>query len=123
MLAKDRRFTMAAVVALGLGIGVNNSVFAIIDATLFRDAPFDRGDQLLSVHVVDSRGQGSISLPELRDLQESTRAFQALAASTGAMVNLSDPERRPNACAAPMSPPTLAAVTNRSRSGTGFPCR
>ena len=95
MLAKDRRFTMAAVVALGLGIGVNNSVFAIIDATLFRDAPFDRGDQLLSVHVVDSRGQGSISLPELRDLQESTRAFQALAASTGAMVNLSDPDKAP----------------------------
>ena len=95
ILAKDRRFTMAAVVALGLGIGVNNSVFAIIDATLFRDAPFDRGDQLLSVDVVDSRGQGSISLPELRDLQESTRAFQALAASTGAMVNLSDPDKAP----------------------------
>ena len=95
MLAKDRRFTLAAVVALGLGIGVNNSVFAIIDATLFRDAPFDRADQLLLVRVQTARGQESLSLPELRDLQESARTFQALAGSTGGPVNVSDADKAP----------------------------
>ena len=29
LLAKDRRFTIAAVVALGLGIGVTTTVFAL----------------------------------------------------------------------------------------------
>ena len=95
MLAKDRRFTLAAVVALGLGIGVNNSVFAIIDATLFRDAPFDRADQLLLVRVQNPRGQQPLSLPELRDLQESARTFQALAGSTGGPVNVSDADKAP----------------------------
>ncbi len=34
MLLKDRRFTAAAVIALALGIAVNNSVFTIVNAAL-----------------------------------------------------------------------------------------
>ena len=41
MLVKDRRFTVAAVAALALGIGVNASVFAVINAALLKDMPFD----------------------------------------------------------------------------------
>ncbi len=42
MLIKDRRFTIASIVALGLGIGVNSSVFTIMNAALFRPLPFAR---------------------------------------------------------------------------------
>ena len=35
-LARDWRFTAAAVLILGLGIGANTAVFSLIDATLFR---------------------------------------------------------------------------------------
>ena len=38
MLVKDRRFTIAAIVALALGIGVNNSVFAIFNASAIKSA-------------------------------------------------------------------------------------
>lgn len=41
MLGKDRRFTAAAVLALGLGIGVNHSVFTVINAVVWKDLPFD----------------------------------------------------------------------------------
>ncbi len=90
MLAKDRRFTIAAVVALGLGIGVNNSVFAIVNATLLRDVPFEEGHRLLRVRTIDARGQeAGFSWPDLRDFQESTKAFSGLAADTGALMNVS----------------------------------
>src|SRR6266498_3252655 len=39
LLGKDRRFTLAAVIALALGIGANNTVFTFIYAALFRDLP------------------------------------------------------------------------------------
>jgi putative ABC transport system permease protein len=91
MLAKDRRFTLAAVVALGLGIGVNNSVFAIINATLIREVPFERADRLLALRTVDGRGQeAGVSLSDFRDWQASTRTFEDLAATTETAMNVSD---------------------------------
>ena len=56
MLVKDRRFTLAASIALALGIGVNNSVFTIINAALFRELPFDESDRLIAVRLADARG-------------------------------------------------------------------
>src|SRR2546422_3537355 len=41
LLAKDRRFTLAAVAALALGIGANTTVFTFINTALFKDLPFD----------------------------------------------------------------------------------
>src|SRR6059036_3301365 len=46
LLAKDRRFTLAATVALALGIGANTTVFTIVNGTLLRALPFDNPDTL-----------------------------------------------------------------------------
>ena len=67
MLVKDRRFTIAAIVALALGIGVNNSVFAIFNASAIKDVPFDEPERLTSIRTVDTRGrEGGLSLPNSR---------------------------------------------------------
>lgn len=96
MLTKDRRFTLAAVVALGLGVGLNNSVFAIINATLIRDVPFDRADQLLRIQGVEARGEDrGLSLLDLQYLQQSARTFEGLRAETAAAMNVSDESRAP----------------------------
>ena len=57
MLAKDRRFTLAAVIALGLGIGINNSVFTIMNTALFRELPFEDAHRLVEARLVDARGR------------------------------------------------------------------
>ena len=48
MLLKDPWFTIVAATALGLGIGVNTTVFTFVNAVLIRGLPFDqpRGDRL-----------------------------------------------------------------------------
>ena len=57
LLAKDRRFTVAVVLALGLGIGVNNSVFTVINTALIREVPFDRPERLLDLGVINRDGR------------------------------------------------------------------
>jgi putative ABC transport system permease protein len=91
MLAKDRRFTIAAVVALALGVGLNNSVFAIIDITLIRDVPFQRGDRLVRIQSVDARGEDlGISRADLQNLQQFTSGFEGLAAEAPGVMSVSD---------------------------------
>jgi putative ABC transport system permease protein len=95
VLAKDRRFTVAAVLALALAIGVNNSVFALINTAVLRELPFERADRLVSAGVSTGRGLGPVSYPDFRDWRAGTRAFEELAAAVTSVMNLSEPDRLP----------------------------
>jgi predicted permease len=103
LLAKDRRFTLAAIVALGLGIGLNTSVFAIMNAAFLRDLPFDEPSRLIAIQFRDARrvtpGRDralsaddvvvAVSYPDFRDLREQTSTFEGLAAHTTGVMNVS----------------------------------
>ena len=84
LLIKDRRFTIAAVLALGLGIAVNNSVFTLVNTALIRDLPFERPDELVTVRSVTNQGAGrrGMAVRELEEYRTAT-TFADLAASVG----------------------------------------
>jgi putative ABC transport system permease protein len=89
-LVKDRRFTLAAVAALALGIGVNASVFTVIHGALLDDMPFDEGDRLVAVDMLNAQGRDQgIPYLDLRDYADAARAFDGLAASASGMVTIS----------------------------------
>lgn len=90
MLAKDRRFTIAAVVALGLGIGLNSSVFAFINVAMFKELPFSSPDRLVSLNLRDARGNGSVAPLDYLDWQATALSFDGLAAWAGTSLNLSE---------------------------------
>ena len=95
-LAADLRFTIAAVVALGLGIGANVMVFTFINSLLFREVPFDHSEQLVWLQSRDSRGRGAgVSYLEFEGLRASLRTFEGLSATAGSPLNLSDEDRPP----------------------------
>jgi putative ABC transport system permease protein len=56
MLMKNSGFTLAAVLCLGLGIGVNTAIFSIVDALLFRPLPVPQADQLVALRRDDKVG-------------------------------------------------------------------
>ena len=96
LLAKDRRFTLAAVIALGLGIGVTTSVFALVNAAMIRDVPFDEPDRLVGVRTRDARGEErGVSYADFRDWRDSATAFDGLSAEAGGDMNVSEEVRPP----------------------------
>jgi predicted permease len=99
MLVKDPWFTLVAVLALALGIGVNSTVFTFVNAVLLRGLPFPNADQIVhlnSRHTAEGDSQG-VSYPDFQDWRANARTFSSLAAYQQTTMNISDsghpPER------------------------------
>ena len=56
LLLKDHRFTLPAVIALALGIGMNGTMFTIVNA-MIRGLPIDRPELIMSIHARDGAGR------------------------------------------------------------------
>ena len=95
--AQGPGFTLAAVASLGLGIGFNTSIFAVLDAVLLRPLPVAEPHRLVDIYTSGTDGDtyATNSLPDLIDFRDQTRAqvfedvagytpmFTPLAASPG----------------------------------------
>ena len=74
-------FTTVAAITLALGIGANSAMFALADATLLRPLPYPQPDRLVMVWTRHpSVPRGGVSPTDLRDWDEQSRTFEALAA-------------------------------------------
>jgi hypothetical protein len=56
LLARSPGFTLAAVLALALGIAVNSMAFTVYNATLFKSLPFENPAQIVHIHIRSTRG-------------------------------------------------------------------
>src|SRR3982074_1583578 len=74
MLRKNPGFTAIAVLTLGLGIGLNSSIFTLFDALTLRPLPIRDSTAVVNVyqHIQDQTGSyRSFSYPEFVALRES----------------------------------------------------
>jgi predicted permease len=103
LLARSPGFTIAAVITLGLGVGVNASLFSLIDAIGIRTLPVKDSASLVSIYQqyrgqVHARGvYGSpyyLSYPEYANYRDRNSTFSGLAAyaETGLALGGADPQ-------------------------------
>jgi predicted permease len=93
-LAKAPAFTAIALVTLALGIGVNTSMFSLLEALLLRAAPFPRSTELHQI-IADTR-QGpryQHSEVETREIRERTSSFSAVTTLRYNQTALAEPGR------------------------------
>ncbi|AOS45539.1 Macrolide export ATP-binding/permease protein MacB [Lacunisphaera limnophila] len=82
-LLKSPGFTLIALVTLALGIGVNTSMFSLIDALLFSNAPFPAAERIVMLQRTTRAGdENDFSYLEQREVREKTTAFSALSSFT-----------------------------------------
>ena len=93
-------FSAAIIVTLALGIGVNTTVFSLVNAVLFKPLPFPGGDRLVIVRATNaSRSDDfiNVSYPDIRDFREGTRSFERLEVFGRTQVTLSERGNPPEA--------------------------
>lgn len=94
-LTKRPGFTLAAVVALGLGIGANTAVFSIVNGLLFRPLPVEDPGRLvtLTARTRQARFSHGLSYPDFRDYSSMKEIFADAAVHTASTFQLTAEEQ------------------------------
>jgi putative ABC transport system permease protein len=85
-------FSSAVIAILACGIGINTTVFSLVNAVLFKPLPIPGGARLVTV-ASQRRGtdnQFPLSFPDYLDLRDQNRTFDALQALSQSPATLSD---------------------------------
>ncbi|MEQ9569056.1 MAG: ABC transporter permease [Longimicrobiales bacterium] len=84
-------FTAVAVATIALGIGVNASIFSLVNATLLRPLPVESPGELVDVYAHQSTddAHNSLSYPNFVDFRDQTETLSGMLAFTNFFANLS----------------------------------
>jgi putative ABC transport system permease protein len=91
LLVKERWFSAVAIVALSLGIGLNATVFTLVNAVLIRGLPFKDSQNLYMLGWQHKRGGSApVSYQEFKEWRDQAKVFSGLAGWTNASMTISD---------------------------------
>ncbi len=97
-LTKSRGFTAIAVACLALGIGINTTIFSVVDGVMLQPYPYQDAD---GIAVVNGRNQrlninrASLSYADYKDLRDQTSTVQSLAGFSRRSLTISDGSTEP----------------------------
>src|SRR5215831_14356900 len=81
LLRGNWAFTAAAILTLGLGIGLNTAIFSVINATLLNPLPFRDEKQLVWLQGrLLPRSNTNVSFPDLLDYRSQNTSFSQIGA-------------------------------------------
>lgn len=92
-LLHDRGVSAIVILCLSLGVGINATLFSVVDGVLIQPLPFTEPDRLVILNEHSERRgirEAGVSYPALRDFRERATTLAAIAASNGRSIALSD---------------------------------
>ena len=98
-MASHRWFSAAVIVTLALGIGVNTTVFTLVNAVLFKPVPLPNGARLVTVNGQDLTRPDNfrgISYLDYVELRQNSHCFEALEAMQGMQAIISESGNAPD---------------------------
>jgi len=93
-LLKNPSFSIIAILALALGIGVNSSIFSVVNGVLLKPLAYKDPGQLIRIwEKWGGFDQGSVSYPNFKDWRERNQSFEKMAAYRWTGFNLTGVEQ------------------------------
>ncbi|CAN5704926.1 ABC transporter permease [soil metagenome] len=100
-LRKTPGFTLLAVLTLALGIGLNTSIFSLINDLFLRALPFAEAERVVHVYATPPQNRGAewpLGAPRFMQMREGQTIFSGIAAENfgnATLTDLGDPVQMP----------------------------
>jgi putative ABC transport system permease protein len=93
----SKGFAVVSILCLGFGIGLNTTIFSIVDGVLLQPYPYDDPDRILVVGSQNPRtdGRAGLSYLDLRDWKAAGSSFTTIASVAGRSLTISDSGSEP----------------------------
>src|SRR5215218_4293530 len=91
-------FTAVAVLCLSLGIGVNGTIFSVVDGVLLQPYPYPDADQIVvlsSTNPKQNVNRAGVSYPDYKDWRDQSTSFSGFAAFQGRSLTIADGSSEP----------------------------
>ncbi len=99
-LLRNKGFTAIAVACLSLGIGVNVTIFSVVDGVVLNPYPYPDADRIVVLHATNQRqrvNRTGPSYPDFKDWRAGATTIEVMAGFQGRSLTISDgmgePER------------------------------
>lgn len=124
MILQQPWFSAAIIGTLALGIGVNTTVFTLVNAVLFKPLAFPGSDRIVMAPATlpaQARDSISVSYADLRDFRQAASSFERLEAFAGFPVTISESSNPPERYrGARVTSGLLEMLRNQPVLGRGF---
>ena len=97
-VTRNRAFTAVAVLCLAVGIGVNSTIFSVVNGVILRPYPYHEADRIVVLDSTNRRldvRQGGISYADFKDLRDQSTTLASIAAFAGRSFTVSDRASEP----------------------------
>ena len=96
-LVKSRGFTIVALLTLALGIGVNSSMYSLMNTLMFASAPFPRPESIVAINGQTPQAEFlNLSPPEIEELRaHPVNVFTILAPRSGTLETVTFADQLP----------------------------
>jgi putative ABC transport system permease protein len=96
-LSRSKGFATVAILCLGFGIGLNATIFSLIDGVLLKPYPYTDPDRILVVGAQKPKtgDEAGLSYLDMRDWNETNSVFATITAVSGRSLTISDGRGEP----------------------------
>lgn len=120
-LVKNPGFSVIAILALALGIGINAAVFTLVNGVLIKGLPYEDSDRIFFIFLTataDVNQTFEFSYPEYEELSKRVSSFEELAAFDTDQVAINDAAGPETALITRMTPSLLALLGSQPVEGS-----
>src|SRR5215213_7220413 len=97
-LSKSPGFTAIAVACLSLGIGINTTIFSVVDGVMLQPYPYQDAEHIAVLAGRNQRlhiNRGGVSYADFKDLRDGNRTAASVAAFGRRSLTISDGSSEP----------------------------